>query len=258
MRAIKLGICLFVCVSLVGCVTSLIVGNQMQYRLMGALIKPLVGFDPNDVNLFEIPVVKERMTQLLGDHYEPTMTLLRTAQEIQQEGALYYVVSRYAPEEVTQYTDQAAMIWNADTNQLAVMLIQDRMPTLFSEQIADAKAAILPVIPTELVEGYEQALAYKKAAEEAQEQTQNLPATLEQSLEKTLEQSLEQTESYKTYQEAVVYRDAVKDVHKQAQQLPINGKDLEKEAKKITQKRLLEESLKPAQASDSGSSEPAQ
>lgn len=64
---------------------------------MGAVPKPLVGFDPNEVNLFEIPVVKERMISLLGERSEPAMAILKNTQSIQQEGALYYVVSRHAP-----------------------------------------------------------------------------------------------------------------------------------------------------------------
>lgn len=49
-------------------------------QLMWALLTPLVGFDPNRVNLFEQPVCpRNRMVALLGKHYDPTMRLLRTA-----------------------------------------------------------------------------------------------------------------------------------------------------------------------------------
>lgn len=209
MRAIKFGVCLFVCIGLIGCVSSLIVGNQLQYRLMGALIKPLVGFDPNDVNLFEIPVVKERMTDLLGEHYQPTMELLRTAQEIQQEGALYYVVSRYAPEEVSQYTDQAAMIWNADTNQLAVLLIEDGLPQLFSEQIEGIKTAIIPTLPSELVDGYEQAVAFKDNMGDAQQRLRKSP--------QAAERALRQTEQHRTCEESV---DEIRTLEKTQNSIP--------------------------------------
>ena len=33
---------------------------------MWALLKPLVGLDPNDVGLFEQPLIKNRMQELLG------------------------------------------------------------------------------------------------------------------------------------------------------------------------------------------------
>ncbi|AFU98354.1 hypothetical protein [Simiduia agarivorans] len=220
MRKLKLGLCLLVCCSLVGCATSLIVGNQMQNRLMGALIKPLVGFDPNDVNLFEIPVVKERMTNLLGEHYEPTMALLRTAQEIQQEGALYYVVSRYAPEEVTQYTNQAAMIWNADTNQLAVLLIEDGLPAMFAEPVEGMVEAITPTLPTELVEGYEQAVAYKQQIENTHKQLQALPDAIEKSIQDSVEHTVQDSEPYKAYSEVMGYKQSLEKTKEQVERIP--------------------------------------
>src|SRR5690606_28352077 len=115
-----------------------------------SFLKPLVGFDPNSVNFFEAPIIKNRMTAILGDKYEPTMKLLRTAQEIQQEGALFYVASRYAPAQAQAITDKAGLVWNSQTNQLAVMLIQGGKPEIFSEQIADAKEALTPALPKEL------------------------------------------------------------------------------------------------------------
>lgn len=138
------GLCLSACVS------SLLIGNQLQSKLMWSFLKPLVGFDPNSVNFFEAPIIKNRMTAILGDKYEPTMKLLRTAQEIQQEGALFYVASRYAPAQAQAITDKAGLVWNSQTNQLAVMLIQGGKPEIFSEQIADAKEALTPALPKEL------------------------------------------------------------------------------------------------------------
>ena len=64
-------------------------------QLMGPC-SPLVGFDPNEANLFEQPLIKDRMTAMLGPNYDTTMQLLKTANELQQEGPLFYVVSRYA------------------------------------------------------------------------------------------------------------------------------------------------------------------
>lgn len=168
MRIIKLAAIAFICIFLTACVSSLLIGNQLQSKLMWSFLKPLVGFDPNEVNLFETPMVKDRMTAILGDKYEPTMKLLRTAQEIQQEGALFYVASRYAPPQVQAITDKAAMVWNADTNQMAVMLIKDGTPEIFSEQIEGAKETITPALPKQLQAAYDQAQAAKKVFDDQQ------------------------------------------------------------------------------------------
>ena len=185
------------CLVLSACVSSLLIGNQLQNRLMWALLRPLVGFDPNEVSLFEIPQVQQRMTTLLGDNYEPAVALLRTADRIQQEGALIYVTSRVLEEvmtvplppevealqgqveavrevqaqvgqvreQVAQVQEQveqvrdvheqvvqaqeqveelktqvqvlrsaAGMVWNGDTNQLAVVLLEKGVSKVFAEQ----------------------------------------------------------------------------------------------------------------------------
>lgn len=158
----------FICVFLSACVSSLLIGNQLQSKLMWSLLKPLVGFDPSEVNLFEAPLIKNRMTALLGEKYEPTMQLLRTAQSIQQEGALFYIASRYAPSPVKEITDKAAMVWNADTNQMAVLLIKDGTPEIISEQIEGSKQALTPLLPKELQAAYEQAKTAQNLLEEKQ------------------------------------------------------------------------------------------
>ena len=183
MRTSKLITIAFICIFLSACVSSLVIGNQLQSKLMWSFLKPLVGFDPNEVNLFETPMIKNRMTALLGDKYEPTMNLLRTAQTIQQEGALFYVASRYAPPRVQEITDKAAMVWNADTNQMAVMLIKDGTPEIISEQIEGAKQVITPVLPKELQRAYEQAKTAKKALEEKQKALLNVQKIIENPLE---------------------------------------------------------------------------
>lgn len=185
MRITKIATIAFICIFLSACVSSLLIGNKLQSKLMWSFLKPLVGFDPNEVNLFETPMIKDRMTALLGDKYEPTMKLLRTAQEIQQEGALFYVASRYAPKEVQSITDKAGMIWNADTNQMAVMLIKDGTPQIFSEQIENAKEKITPVLPKELQTAYDKAQAAKQALEEKQKALDNLQKIIENPLEAT-------------------------------------------------------------------------
>ncbi len=166
MRITKLLSITFMCIFLSACVSSLLIGNRLQSKLMWTLLKPLVGFDPNEVNLFEAPLIKNRMTSLLGDKYEPTMKLLRTAQAVQQEGALFYVASRFAPSPVKEITDKAAMVWNADTNQMAILLIKDGTPEIISEQIEGSKQAITPMLPKELQSAYEQAKAAKNVLEE--------------------------------------------------------------------------------------------
>ena len=153
---------------LTACVTSLVVGNA-QSKLMWAMLKPLVGFDPNEVNLFEQPMIKNRMVKLLGPHYDTTMKLLRTANEIQQEGALFYVVSRYTPLPgiAKQTAEKAGFVWNADTNQMAVMLVTGGAPTVIAEQVENARMAIMPSWPTELQAVIDGAESTQKALQDA-------------------------------------------------------------------------------------------
>lgn len=111
------------CLSLMlsACVAPLLMMSPTS-QLMWALLKPLVGFDPNEANLFEQPIIKDRMTSILGPNYDSTMQLLKTANELQQEGPLFYVVSRYAP--MPDVAKQAGMVWNSQTNQMSVMLLK--------------------------------------------------------------------------------------------------------------------------------------
>lgn len=140
---------LLVSLLLSGCVAPLLAGAQSQ--LMWALLKPLVGFDPNEVNLFEQPLIKDRMQPLLGKHYGTAVTLLKTADEIQQEGPLFYVLSN---NKVTgPLADKAGFVWNSQTNQMAVLLQQQGKSAVFSEPLANAAAettgaaATVPVWP---------------------------------------------------------------------------------------------------------------
>lgn len=184
MRATKFLAISLICITLTACVSSLLIGNKVQSKLMWSFLKPLVGFDPNEVNLFETPMIKNRMTKLLGDKYDPTMKLLRTAQEIQQEGALFYVASRYAPPKVQAITDKAGMVWNADTNQMAVVLIKDGIPQIFSEQIEKAKEKITPVLPQELKNAYDTAIEKKKELDALKDKIETVQDTLENLPEK--------------------------------------------------------------------------
>jgi hypothetical protein len=174
MKIAKITITLLLIACLTACVSQLLFGNKMQSKLMWALIKPLVGFDPNQVNFFETPMVKDRMTSLLGDKYEPTMKLLRTANEIRQEGALFYVLSNYGPKETRDIADKAGLVWNSNTNQMAVMLVQNNTPQILSEQNEALKQAITPVLPKEMQVIYEQAAATKRALDEQKKKIENL------------------------------------------------------------------------------------
>ncbi|HTF95758.1 MAG TPA: hypothetical protein VL995_06485 [Cellvibrio sp.] len=185
MRITKIAVIAFTLLFLSACVSSLLIGNKLQSKLMWSFLKPLVGFDPNEVNFFEAPMIKDRMTALLGDKYEPTMKLLRTAQEIQQEGALFYVASRYAPAQVQTITDKAGMVWNADTNQMAVMVIKNGTPEILSEQIEGAKEKITPVLPQELQTAYDKAQAAKKVLDEKQKALIDAQKIIENPLEAT-------------------------------------------------------------------------
>lgn len=149
---------LLMLVCMLSACTSLLIGNRAQTMLLKAFLTPLIGFDPTEVKLLEQPMIKDRLQPLLGDKYEPTMKLLNTAQEIQRDGALFYIASKYAPTEVKDVVDKAGMVWNADTNQFAVMLIKDGVPDIISEQPSTGEI-VKPLLPTELQSAYDQAQA---------------------------------------------------------------------------------------------------
>ncbi|MGE6109736.1 hypothetical protein [Aeromonas sobria] len=133
------------CLSLMlsACVAPLLMMGPSS-QLMWALLKPLVGFDPNEVNLFEQPLIKDRMTALLGPNYDTTVALLKTAGELQQEGPLFYVVSRYTP--VPDLAQKAGLVWNSDTNQMAVKLLKGDAVEVFGEQLGQ----VTPSWPSEM------------------------------------------------------------------------------------------------------------
>lgn len=134
----------FLCLLLSACMAPLLVGPQSQ--LMWALLKPLVGFDPNEVDLFEQPLIKNRMQPLLGEHYDTTVSLLKTANQIQQEGPLFYVLSKTPATQAL--ADQAGFVWNSQTNQMAVLLQEQGKQQVFAESIAGAAGVTAPTWPT--------------------------------------------------------------------------------------------------------------
>lgn len=235
MRITKIATIAFICLFLSACVSSMLIGNKLQSKLMWSFLKPLVGFDPNEVNLFETPMIKNRMTALLGDKYEPTMKLLRTAQEIQQEGALFYVASRYAPAQVQAITDKAGMVWNADTNQMAVMVIKDGVPEIFSEQIEGAKEKITPVLPKELQTAYDNAQSVKNALDEKQNALEKARNIITNPIEATTEAVQEKTESIILKKKEDAKQQLNKNIEKQVPLIDQDELDFEEALKKESQ-----------------------
>jgi len=138
----------FLCLFLSACVAPLLVGPQSQ--LMLALLKPLVGLDPNEADLFEQPLIKDRMQPLLGEHYATTVNLLKTANQIQQEGPLFYVLSQTPVG--AKVSDQAGFVWNADSNQMAVLLQEQGKQQIFAEAVPGVAAPTWPAAMQGLVD----------------------------------------------------------------------------------------------------------
>jgi len=150
-----------------------------------AILRPMVGLDPNSNGLFQQPVIKQRMQAFLGENYETTMQLIQTADQLQQEGPLYFVVSRYTP--IPQIAEKAGFVWNSETNQMAVMLVTGGSPTVIAEKLLvkqanNAVAEAVPQWPVELQAVLDQDALRKQAAVAAQK------ALLEQQ-RKVIEQS---------------------------------------------------------------------
>ena len=142
-------LCLALSVLLSGCIAAaLLLPSPAQ--LMWALLKPLVGFDPNVVHLYDQPLIKDRMTALLGPNYDTAVSLLKTADQLQQQGPLFFVVSKFTP--LPEVAEKAGLVWNADTNQMAVALLKGDGVQVFSEAVqatasAEANAALTSAVP---------------------------------------------------------------------------------------------------------------
>jgi hypothetical protein len=146
--------------TLAACVAPMLLLSP-QGQLMWALLKPLVGLDPKTTNLFEQPLLKGRLQALLGDNYSTAVSLLNTADKIQQEGPLFYLVSNYTP--VPQLAEKAGFVWNAETNQMAVLLVSGGAPLIFAEQLNQQASKVIPSWPAELVD-YTDPVKLKKMA----------------------------------------------------------------------------------------------
>lgn len=148
LRRLCLGV---VCATLFGCAAPVLMMSP-QGQLMWALLKPLVGLDPGTMELWNQPMFKGRMTALLGDDYDTAMQLLRTANSLQQEGPLFFIVSRSSP--IPDIARGAGLVWNADTNQMAALIARGEAADVFAEYVketvvataGEAAAAAVPVV----------------------------------------------------------------------------------------------------------------
>lgn len=151
-----------------------------QGQLMWAVMKSMVGLDPKEVNLFEQTIVKKRLEPLLGEQYQTAVTLLNTANEIKQQGPLFYVASTYTP--LPQLAEKAGFVWNAETNQMAVLISKGGVTQIFTEAVEKKAKTVLPVWPDELVD----------YANMASKPEQLLQQQLEQQKQQLLEQPQQQ------------------------------------------------------------------
>ena len=149
---------------LAGCVAPALLLSP-QGQLMWALLKPLVGLDPNEMNLLEQPLIKNRMQPLLGEHYDTAVTLLKTADKLQQEGPLFYLVSNHTP--IPQMAEKAGFVWNSETNQMAVMLVSGGAPMIFAEQLNNQAAKVVPSWPADLADYADPVKLKQKALQKA-------------------------------------------------------------------------------------------
>jgi hypothetical protein len=158
---------LAVAFTLSGCIAPALMFSA-QGQLLWALLKPMVGLDPNEVNLFEQPLIKGRMQSLLGPQYDTAVSMLKTANEIQQEGPLFYLVSRHSP--VPELAEKAGFVWNAETNQMAVLLVSGGAPLVFAEQLNKQAEHVIPSWPKDLADYANPAALQQKALGAAAEQ----------------------------------------------------------------------------------------
>lgn len=156
-----------------GCVAPALMLSP-QSQLLWALLKPMVGLDPNEANFFEQPMIKSRLQPLLGENYDTAVTLLSTATELQQQGPMFFLVSKNSP--LPQVAEKAGFVWNSDTNQMAVLLVSGGAPTVFAEQVKQEGAKVIPQWPQELAEYTDPAkLRAKALAKAATVVTEQLP-----------------------------------------------------------------------------------
>ncbi|MEO3678189.1 hypothetical protein ABGI61_04060 [Rheinheimera sp. FR7-31] len=188
--AARLSLLLVAALLLSACVAPALLLSP-QGQLMWAMLKPLVGLDPKEVNLFEQPLIKNRLQPLLGEHYQTAVTLLNTADEIKQQGPLFYVASNYTP--IPMLAEKAGFVWNADTNQMAVLLSSGGVTEVFAEAAQQQAKALIPSWPDELVEYANMARQPEKLLQQTiDQQKQQLIEQPQQQLQQALEQQKQQ------------------------------------------------------------------
>ncbi|RVT47411.1 hypothetical protein EMM73_05800 [Rheinheimera sediminis] len=135
---------------LTGCIApALLMTSQAQ--LLGELLRPLVGFNPLDVKLFENPLIRDPMVALMGeDNYRTAVTLLNTATAIQQQGPLFFVVSEHSP--LPHLAEKAGFVWNSEHNQMAILLVSGGKTEIFNQVVEGAAGKIIPSWPKELLD----------------------------------------------------------------------------------------------------------
>ena len=221
-------------VVLQGCVAPALMLSP-QSQLMWALLKPMVGLDPKEVNLFKQELIRSRLQPLLGQHYGTAVALLETADQIQQEGPLFYVASRYTP--LPDVAEKAGFVWNSETNQMAVLLVSGGAPQIFAEKLNEQVAQQVPAWPKELADYTDpdklkqKALAQASAqadailpdevkqlktqAEQVKTQVENVKAQVEEVRaipEQTQQQVTEQLQQTSTVQQATQQINQLKDL----------------------------------------------
>lgn len=132
---------------LTACAAPLLLMNP-QAQLLIQLLKPMVGLDPNKAGLFEQPLIQDRLKPLLGPYYQDTIAILKTAESIQQQGPLLYLVSKDSP--FPQVAEKAGFVFNSETNQMAVVLLKGDVSQVFAEQLVDSAQQQIPAWPDEL------------------------------------------------------------------------------------------------------------
>lgn len=140
----KITLIAVICLVLASC--TLIMGPQTA--IINSLFEKFVGVSPLDAKIFEHPLIKGRMQDLLGDKYDATMQILNTASAIQKEGPLYYVVSRYTP--LPEFAEKAGFVYNSETNQMVVLLLKGDVHTLLYETVSKTAEKVAPALPKEL------------------------------------------------------------------------------------------------------------
>lgn len=205
-----------------------------QSQLMWALLKPMVGLDPKEANLFRQPLIQSRLEPLLGSHYAGAVQLLETADKIQQEGPLFYVVSKYTP--VPELAEKAGFVWNSETNQMAVLMVSGGAPQIFAEKINSEIAEQVPTWPAELSDYTDPAKLKQQALDRAKQQITDkvpVPAAIAPVADKVeqLKNLKQQTETQIQQTQQTVAAQVLSPVHQVKDQLEQQVGQVKEQAK---------------------------